>query len=256
MRLLFVRHAEPNYENDCLTEKGVREALLLAERMKKEQWAECYCSSMNRARQTAAPFLEATGSTAEYCDWLREFEHTVVLPDGSKSHIAWDLAPKVWTEEAEHYDKDVWYLSRIAKSGHLEEFAKQVTEGFDAVLAEHGYVRRTGEGERDGRGIMYDAVAPNHDTLLFVCHFGVMSVILGHLLGLSPMQLWHTTGAPCSSLTQVYTEEIEEGTAIFRVNFYGDISHLYVADEPLSFNPRLTECAGDPPQRTYQGKAF
>ena len=35
MRLVFVRHAEPDYENDSLTEKGFREAEILKERLKR-----------------------------------------------------------------------------------------------------------------------------------------------------------------------------------------------------------------------------
>jgi len=248
MRLLFIRHAEPNYENDCLTEKGLREAQLLIPRMKNEDYKVCYCSTMGRAMQTAAPFLEDQGREAIYCDWLREFEHEVVLPDGTDNSIPWDLAPMVWTNDGRNFSKDEWYLSSISKSGDLEKYSRTVTDNFDRILAENGYVRRD--------SIMYDVVRSNHDTILFVCHFGVMSVILGHLIGLSPMQLWHVTSAPCSSLTQVYTEELDPGIAHFRVNFYGDISHLYTAGEPLSFNPRLTECDGDEGMRTYQGKVF
>ena len=37
MRIIFVRHAEPDYANDTLTEKGWREAALLAERV---SWGE------------------------------------------------------------------------------------------------------------------------------------------------------------------------------------------------------------------------
>lgn len=32
MRILFIRHGDPDYENDTLTEKGCREADLLAQR--------------------------------------------------------------------------------------------------------------------------------------------------------------------------------------------------------------------------------
>lgn len=35
MRIIFIRHGDPNYENDCLTEKGEREAKLLAKRVAK-----------------------------------------------------------------------------------------------------------------------------------------------------------------------------------------------------------------------------
>ena len=37
MRILIVRHGDPNYELDCLTEKGKREAALMAEKLKNEK---------------------------------------------------------------------------------------------------------------------------------------------------------------------------------------------------------------------------
>ena len=42
MRLLFIRHGDPDYEHDCLTDKGIREAQLLAQRMKKETMDHIY----------------------------------------------------------------------------------------------------------------------------------------------------------------------------------------------------------------------
>ena len=38
MRIIFVRHGEPDYTKDSLTEKGWREARFLAERISK--WRE------------------------------------------------------------------------------------------------------------------------------------------------------------------------------------------------------------------------
>ena len=37
MELIFVRHAEPNYAKDGLTEKGKKEALLLSDMLVKEK---------------------------------------------------------------------------------------------------------------------------------------------------------------------------------------------------------------------------
>ena len=42
MELIFVRHAEPNYEKDALTEKGKKEALLLSDMLVKEN-ADYFC---------------------------------------------------------------------------------------------------------------------------------------------------------------------------------------------------------------------
>ena len=35
MRIIFIRHGDPDYEKDSLTEKGWREAALLAERVSR-----------------------------------------------------------------------------------------------------------------------------------------------------------------------------------------------------------------------------
>ena len=37
MRLLIIRHGDPDYTNDSLTEKGKREAELLSDRIAKEK---------------------------------------------------------------------------------------------------------------------------------------------------------------------------------------------------------------------------
>ena len=35
MRIIFIRHGDPDYEKDSLTEKGWREAALLAQRVSR-----------------------------------------------------------------------------------------------------------------------------------------------------------------------------------------------------------------------------
>jgi probable phosphoglycerate mutase len=52
MEIWIVRHADPDYENDSITEKGEREAKLLAERLLKQNFAAVYCSPMGRAQKT------------------------------------------------------------------------------------------------------------------------------------------------------------------------------------------------------------
>ncbi|HBY72048.1 MAG TPA: histidine phosphatase family protein, partial [Lachnospiraceae bacterium] len=42
MRILFVRHGEPDYEHDSLTPKGFREAELLADRLEKLKIKDFY----------------------------------------------------------------------------------------------------------------------------------------------------------------------------------------------------------------------
>ena len=40
MRLIFIRHGDPDYEKDSVTEKGEREIELLADKMQRERVKE------------------------------------------------------------------------------------------------------------------------------------------------------------------------------------------------------------------------
>ena len=73
MRILLIRHGDPDYENDTLTEKGCREAELLAKRALSLHMGKCYVSPLGRAQRTALPSLEAAGCKAETVEWLQEF---------------------------------------------------------------------------------------------------------------------------------------------------------------------------------------
>ena len=73
MKLLIVRHGDPDYAHDSLTERGFQEAELLSVRLLKENITDVYCSPLGRAQATAKPFLEKTGLHSETLDWLQEF---------------------------------------------------------------------------------------------------------------------------------------------------------------------------------------
>ena len=61
MRLIFVRHGEPDYEKDCLTENGIKQAKSTAERLRGEDIRAIYASPMGRAIQTASFTAEMHG---------------------------------------------------------------------------------------------------------------------------------------------------------------------------------------------------
>lgn len=57
MKLLIVRHGDPDYEHDCLTEKGWREAALLADRLTRTEAKAYYVSpSEGPARPPPSPW--------------------------------------------------------------------------------------------------------------------------------------------------------------------------------------------------------
>ena len=74
MTIYIIRHAEPDYARDSLTEKGWREAELLSHRLAKFPTPPTMSPPLGRARDTASLTLKAVGKTAEVLPWLREFD--------------------------------------------------------------------------------------------------------------------------------------------------------------------------------------
>ena len=143
MRIIIIRHGDPDYEHDSLTPRGDTEAKLLAD-------DHFYVSPLGRAQRTASFSLEKLGKTATTLDWLKEFPPRILRPDGNgRRMIAWDWRPADWTKIPEMYDKDKWCTHPIMHEGGVDAEAAYVYDGLDTLLAKHGY-------ERDGN--IYRAV--------------------------------------------------------------------------------------------------
>ncbi len=222
MKLIIVRHGDPDYKNDSLTEKGFKEAELLKNKLSKLNVDKFYCSPLGRAMRTSEPTLKLFGKKAEILPWLREFDGYVVRPEDGKQLIPWDLLPEYWNSYEEFYDCDEWLNQPLMQTGTLNEKYKYVIGEFDKFLENHGY-------KRNGRG--YKAVRPNKDTVVLFCHWGIEAVLLSRLLNISPVVLWHNFVALPTSITTIVTEERREGIASFRVRHFGELPHLYEAGE-------------------------
>ena len=236
MRLIIIRHGDPDYSIDSLTEVGWIEAELLSEKISKMDVAAFYTSPLGRARHTAEPTLKKMGRSAEVLDWLREFPPRVVRAGDSEADCAWDWLPAVWTDIPEFYDKEKWTEVPCFAEANMSEEYRRVCEGLDGLLAKHGYERCGGS---------YKATKPSRDTVVLFCHFGLECVLLSHLMGVSPMVLWHSTCAAPTSVTTLYTEERREGLAYFRMASFGDVSHLTSAGREPSFAARFCELYTD-----------
>ena len=131
MRLIFIRHAEPDYAKDSLTEKGWREAEFLAERVQRWKVDEFYCSPLGRARDTASASLRKCGRRAAVCDWLREFDAPVIDPETGKKRLPWDLWPGYWTKVPEMHSVDTFADTDLMRTGRVKEEYARVCAGID-----------------------------------------------------------------------------------------------------------------------------
>lgn len=238
MRILIIRHGDPDYANDTLTEKGHREAKLLAEKLGKERIDHIYSSPLGRARHTCDYVARALGKENEVVekDWLREFDCSLTLPSGRERGIPWDMLPDEWVNNPKMYDFAEWFNQDFYKAVGMENRYRAVTNGLDEVLASHGY-RREGNVYRTEKG--------HDETVAFFCHFGLKMTLLSHLCNISPILLWHHFVSLPTSVTTLYTEERRQGTAVFRCCGFGDVGHLYKGEEKPSFSARFCEVYGN-----------
>lgn len=240
MRLLIVRHGDPDYSIDSLTPTGWKEAELLSHRLAKLDVKAFYSSPLGRAKDTASLTLQKMNRTAEVLPWLREFSPAGRDPNKKGNKPMWDWLPQDWTNEPQLYHPNTWFDQPDYAAANAKAEYQWVTQCLDELLAKHGYVRQ---------GNLYRAENPNEDTIVLFCHFGLECVLLGHLLGISPAVMWHSFCAAPSSVTTLTTEERREGIAYFRMSSFGDISHLYAAGQEPAFAARFCEMYSNADQR-------
>jgi probable phosphoglycerate mutase len=224
MRILIIRHGDPDYAHDSLTEKGFREVNLLAEKLKDEPISDIYCSPLGRAQRTAEPTANALGKEIVTLDWLREFDGVMRDAEG-KAQIPWNLEPRFWTNQREFYDIHTWLEQSNMSAESVPQRYKRATDSLDALLSSYGY-------ERDG--VIYKCERNRDETIALFCHFGLGTVLISHLTGISPVLLWQSLFLPTSSVTTFVTEERVKGEVVFKCMQVGDTSHLYAGGEPIS----------------------
>jgi len=226
--------------NDSLTEKGVREAKLLSDRVVKWPVTQFYCSPLGRARKTASYTLEKLGQEAITYDWMKEFSYRIEDPVTGRIGVPWDFMPEYWTEIPQMYDKEGWKKTEIYSSNpELVPAYQEVCVGLDHLIEEYGYRRHHNyyintchEGAKENQP---------HDNIVIFCHMGISLIMMSHLLGISPALLLHGMYLAPTSVTILATEERQNNAAYFRTQVIGDTMHLLKGGEPISASGYFTD---------------
>lgn len=251
MKIILIRHGDPDYVNDTLTEKGIREATLLAQRVSKWKVTDFYCSPLGRAQATASYSLNKMNRTALTCDWLQEFFYTVTDPVTGKYGVPWDFVPSYWTSDPLFYDREHWFDAPIFQTNpEIKEKYLEVCTSFDELLSRYGYFREGNFYRVPSKEDVFikQTAAPGstaetfcsdseEDTIVLFCHLGIASVLISHLLGIAFPLVPHGFFLAPSSVTILTSEERWSNESFFRVQTSGDTTHLHDGGELIS-------CAG------------
>lgn len=218
MELVLVRHAQPEWARDQisqvdpgLTELGLRQAELVADRLRSEHVDHLLVSTALRAQQTARPLRERLGHvpTTDRA-WL----HEIILPQSFADTPAEEVGRVL--REARDRPREEWW-DGLPGGESFRDFHERVTTGLLEELAVFGATRKD-----DGLWAV-----PDEDLrLLMVAHAGTNSVVLGALLGLDPEPWeWERFASDHASVTVLRTTSIARGN-IFGLQRFSDVEHL------------------------------
>ncbi len=228
MKITIIRHADPDYEHNTLTPTGFKEAEALKKHFELNNNATVYASPLNRAKLTA----EAISNNITICPWLKEFDHLIMLPNQNEKVITWDFLPSFYTSQKDLYNNDKYLDTEIFKSGNIKKYYQEVCSSLDELLSQHGYIRENN---------YYRVEKESEDEIILVCHFGMMSVLMSHLMNIPYVIIANTMCCPPTGITRFVSEERKQGVAHFRCLCFGETPHLVLENYKPSFAARFCE---------------
>ncbi len=173
MRIIFVRHGEPDYANDCLTENGRQQAAAAAERLSGEGISVIYSSPNGRARETADYTARRLNLPVRVLDYMHEISWGGEdIPE--KGH-PWILAGWMTDRENFDYSSRDWRKHPYFAGNSALDYDDMICGKIDALLLPHGYRH---EGNR------FFCTAEHEETAALFSHGGSGACALSHLLSL------------------------------------------------------------------------
>ena len=177
MRIVFVRHGEPDYARDCLTELGRIQAEKAAQRLLGEGIGEIYASPLGRARETAQAAAEVLGLPVKTLDFMEEV--CWGSADGEALYAGghpWAIADEMARQGMELNRPD-WRDAPWFRTNRVVECVDRVERGIDEWLAGFGYLR-------EGKHYRHAEEETQHNTVALFSHGGSSCAAMGHILGL------------------------------------------------------------------------
>lgn len=218
MEIVLIRHGEPEWVRDGLTivdppltDRGRRQAELLADWLRAEHFDEVLVSPLVRARQTAQPLLEALGREEVIDPWLEEIRDPVW--HGTPA----EKAAEAYAELRGRPSHERWHGLHGGES--IRDFVARIRAGASTFLAGRGVVRA------DNELPVWHIDRPGARIAL-VAHAGTNSVTIGHLLGLDPTPWeWDRFVLGHTSVSRVEALPLEDGYT-FSLTKLSDLEHL------------------------------
>lgn len=218
MRILFVRHGHPDYEQDCLTELGHKHAAAAAERLKEEGIEQIFSSTCGRAYETAEYTAKMLGLTIEKSEFMREIrwgsvDSEILFAEGHP----WDTADNMVANGESLLCRD-WMEQEPFCRNKLVDYVKNIATETDEWLQKLGY-------QREGNYYRVSCEATKK-TIAAFGHGGAFSAMFSHLFNLPFPFVCATMGQDYTGIT-IVTLSDEKGRLVTpRFDIVNDAGHI------------------------------
>jgi len=229
MLLYIVRHGDPDYKTDSLTERGKMQAEAVGKRIYKSGIDRIFSSPMGRAKMTAEPASRLLGLEYETLEWAKEVEGYIMTeyPDGKLKSL--DSVQNTAHRENGRIDlsyKNAFDCPTIGLS-KMDEAVKYIEEKGNAFLERLGYKEENG---------VFRILYPNEEKIALFCHGGFMRTWLSVLLHIPLHMMLADFDINHTGVTVLQFKNNENGITAPRLLCYSDMSHLYAEGLDTRYN--------------------
>lgn len=228
MRMIFVRHGEPDYEKDCLTETGRQQAIAVSKRLVDENISEIYSSPMGRALETASYTASLVNLNVSKLNFMREL---IWGGDGvpEEGH-PWTLSSLMLDNDNFDFYRQDWQKHPYFEKNIVTENYFSICHSFDKFLESFGYIHE---------GNHFLCKTDSDKTIAIFSHGGSGASVISHLLSLPFPYVLTVFPYGLTSVTILNFPVKKDEFVHPRVELFNDVSHIERKVVKLYFNGLL-----------------
>ena len=226
MKLLFVRHGHPDYQNDCLTPLGKIQAEQVAKRLMKEPISAIYSSSFGRAKETAAPYAALTNLPVTILDWMHEVNWRPKdgIGDEHMKYHPWLLSFDMVKAGENPLTADLQNVE-FYKNSTISDCYDLICRESDTWLSGLGY-------ERKEHG--YICTRENDDTIVLFAHHGSGTCLFSHLMNIPLLGMFANFGYTYTGISEFDFEGKTGEFLMPTLSLFNEHSHIDDCEQMLS----------------------
>ena len=235
MLFFYLRHGDPIYDPDSLTELGKKQADALAKRLALYGIDRIFSSTSNRAIMTAQPTCELVRKELTQLDFCNEkyaYRDLSIEKDGRRMWVFSDPDSRLFFTSRECVEMgEEWYDHPRFAGFNFKNGIERIRQESDKFLLSLGYEHERGLGR-------FKAVKPNDERVALFAHGGFGLAFLSCLLDIPYPKFVTHFDLNHSGMTVIDFSE-QNGYAVPRMLTISSDAHLYRECLPTLYNYRV-----------------